>query len=138
MSFNRLKNDKCTYSQELKQSTSPLDYRLYCGAFHNPRSCHNNNCAPVPKTGPLWNLYSGDITNCVPPPDLITLESDLRGQMRLSSLCPSAKFQSGEQLKYFQRKCQPLPPEACSHITTNMKYVHGTAFNPKPHATCHY
>ena len=117
MSFNRLKNDRCAYSQELKQSTSPLDYQMYCGKYYHPTNCQFSQKYPNSVT--TFPIHSGKVQHR--PSDLVNLESDLRGQMRLSSLCPSAKYHSSEQLKYLNRKDLSAPPDMCSPIHTNMR-----------------
>ena len=39
MSFSRLPYDKCAYSQKLKRSVTPGDYRLYSGYGENCKKC---------------------------------------------------------------------------------------------------
>lgn len=75
MSFNRLSYDSCAYSKTLQQSTDPLEYSLFKGKFESCNSC------PV-----------GDYTNNLDFGVRSDIESDLKGQTRLGSKCPSEKF----------------------------------------------
>jgi hypothetical protein len=75
MSFNRLSYDSCAYSKTLQQSTDPLEYNLFKGKFESCNSC------PV-----------GDFTNNLEFGIRSDIESDLKGQTRLVSKCPSEKF----------------------------------------------
>lgn len=75
MSFNRLSYDSCAYSKNLQQSIDPLEYNLFKGKFESCISC------PV-----------GDFTNNLDFGVRSDIESDLKGQNRLGSKCPSEKF----------------------------------------------
>ena len=75
MSFNRLSYDPCAYSKNLQQSTDPLEYSLFKGKFESLTNC------PV-----------GDFTNTLDFGVRSDIESDLKGQSRLGSKCPSKKF----------------------------------------------
>ena len=83
MSSNRLSYDACAYEKNLLQSTSPLDYMLYNGKYENSSKCRYE-FGVVGGNG--VSLFDGN---------LVDLESDLRGQTRQASLCPS-KFYSPE------------------------------------------
>ena len=80
MSFNRLKYDTCAYQKNLEESMAPGCYQFYAGKYAN-----NNNCRI--EFGILGgnnvSVYKGNI---------VDLESDLRGQTRPNSQCPSNKF----------------------------------------------
>ena len=78
MSSTRLRNDTCAY-KATSESTGPLNYAMYTGKYENCARCRvefgivgGNNVS----------LFSGN---------LVDLESDLRGQTRPASLCPSMK-----------------------------------------------
>lgn len=73
MSFNRLSYDSCAYSKTLQESTDPLDYNLFKGKFESCRNCP-------------------DFTNNLDFGLKVAVESDLKGQVRLGSKCPSKKF----------------------------------------------
>lgn len=81
MSSNRLSYDDCAYQKSLKISTSPLDYALYSGKYENCSKCRFE-FGTVGGNG--VSLFSGN---------LVDLESDLRGQTRQASLCPSKMYQ---------------------------------------------
>ncbi len=80
MSSNRLKYDACAYESSLKQSTGPYDYMLYSGKFENSAKCRIE-FGVVGGNG--VSSYSGN---------LVDLESELRGQTRQASLCPSTMY----------------------------------------------
>lgn len=96
MSSNHLCYDKCAYDKKLKQSTSPLDYTLYTGKFENTSKCRIE-FGTVGGNG--VSLLSGN---------LVDLESDLRGQTRLNSQCPSKKFNANhpKPILLHQPSCQ--------------------------------
>jgi len=73
MSFNRLTYDLCAYSKTLQQSTDPLEYNLFKGKFESCTNCPDNTN----------NLEFGIRSD---------VESDLKGQIRVGSKCPSDKF----------------------------------------------
>ena len=80
MASTRLSSDTCAYKTKITASTAPLNYALYTGKFENCAKCRvelgivgGNNVS----------LFSGN---------LVDLESDLRGQTRQASLCPSMKY----------------------------------------------
>lgn len=75
MSFNRLSYDSCTYSKTLQQSTDPLEYNLFKGKYESCETC------PI-----------GDFANILDFGVRSDVESDLKGQTRKGSKCPSEKF----------------------------------------------
>ena len=75
MSSNRLIYDKCAYATEMKESTGPLEYNLFKGKFESCLNC---------PTGNFTNILEFGIKTDV--------ESDLKGQVRVGSRCPSEKF----------------------------------------------
>ncbi len=119
MSSNRLCYDKCAYEKKLQQSTSPLNYNLYTGKYENTAKCRIE-FGTVGGNG--VSLYSGN---------LVDLESELRGQTRLTSQCPSTKFnpntapkprlnhQASCQMQYFP----PTPiPQASAYDRTSCNF----------------
>lgn len=81
MSSNRLIYDKCAYQKELNQSVGPFAYSMYPGKYENCAKCRIE-LGQVGGNG--VSLFSGN---------LVDLESDLRGQTRPASLCPSNQYQ---------------------------------------------
>lgn len=81
MSFNRRMYDDCAISKNLSQSKSPGNYMLFSGKFYNEKQCR------IPKGIVGGNEVSLSKNN------LVDLESDLRGQTRRLSDCPSEKYQ---------------------------------------------
>lgn len=84
MSSNRLRYDKCAYEKSLQQSTSQVDYLLYNGKYENCAKCRIEFGV---LGGNGVSLFSGN---------LVDLESDLRGQTRIASLCPNTMYKPSE------------------------------------------
>lgn len=95
MSSNRLIYDSCAYATEIKESTSPLEYNLFRGKYENCKQC------PV-----------GDFPNNVEFGDRATVESELYGLNRQSTLCPSEKYDPSKQFKPVDLS----PPKMCESI----------------------
>lgn len=77
MSFNRLSYDSCAYSKTLQESTDPLEYYLYKGKYESCTNCPDNTN----------NLEFGP---------RVEAESDLKGQVRVGTRCPSLKYPNGK------------------------------------------
>jgi hypothetical protein len=75
MSFNRLSYDSCAYSKTLQESTDPLEYNLFKGKFESCINCPISNSTNILEFGIKTDV-----------------ESDLKGQVRMGSRCPSEKF----------------------------------------------
>lgn len=80
MSFNRLVYDTCAYKKDLKESMNVGCYQMYAGKYDNNNKCRIDFGVVG---GNDVSLYKGNI---------VDLESDLRGQTRQNSLCPSHKY----------------------------------------------
>ena len=80
MSFNRLKYDNCSYKKDLEESMSIGCYQLYNGKYENANKCRIDFGIIG---GNDVSIYGGN---------LVDLESDLRCQTRINSLCPSNKY----------------------------------------------
>jgi hypothetical protein len=95
MSSNHLKYDTCAYATAIKESTEPLNYWLYKGKYETTNACSN-----------------GDFTNNVEFSSRADVESELFGLNRLSTDCPSLKY---DPTKKFNN---PLfsPPRMCQNI----------------------
>ena len=123
MSSNRLSYDSCAYQKSLQESMSPLDYMLYTGKYDNCAKCRiefgvvgGNNVS----------LFSGN---------LVDLESELRGQTRQASLCPTNESifltnpklmnQPSCNIQYYPKTPtqQPSKVSGCSFPQNNMKVI---------------
>lgn len=83
MSFNRLKYDSCAYDKRLDESTSVLTWILDPNKYYNCNECRME-----------FGLVGGNnVSRYVG--NLVDLESDLRGQTRVASDCPSKKYIPG-------------------------------------------
>jgi hypothetical protein len=108
--FSNLIYDPCALAQRVRESTGPMQYRLYLGAYEN---C-NNICA-TPGNFPA---------NPIP---LVDVDSELTGRTRIQSLCSGSKYpycNGGECLLTDDKRIPPFTPYmACDRdITpTNMR-----------------
>ena len=83
MSFNRPRYDPCAFDKSLNESTSVLTYVLDPNKFYNCNQCRVEFGVTG---GNNVSLFNGN---------LVDLESELRGQTRAYSRCPSRKFIPG-------------------------------------------
>ncbi len=118
MSSNRTSYDKCAYEKKLQESTSPLNYQLYPGKFENTAKCRIE-----------FGVVGGNGVS-IASGNLVDLESELRGQTRLNSQCPSTKYSPAT---YKSPKLNHQP--ACQ-----MQYFPPTPMKPAPGslAQCNY
>lgn len=80
MSWNRLNFDPCAYNKRLDESTSVLTYNLDPNKFYNCNDCRIE-----------FGVVGGNNVSLTTA-NLVDLESDLRNQTRLLSLCPEKKY----------------------------------------------
>lgn len=127
MSFNRLSYDSCAYSKNLQESTDPLEYNLFRGKFETCNTC-----------------LKSDFTNVLDFGIRSDLESDLKGQNRIGSKCPSEKYPiNSNSVVDFSPAivCQgiyDLTPNNLSKPTTNgLKDFSYYGQNVCPQNTCH-
>ncbi len=121
MSSNRLIYDECAYQKTLQQSTGPYEYMLYPGKFENCAKCRIE-FGTVGGNG--VSLFSGN---------LVDLESDLRGQTRQASMCPSTMYNPNQrmngslvnqpacQMQYYPKMPtqKPFTPQSCNYSRMN-------------------
>lgn len=81
MSFNSLKYDTCTYNQEQINNVSTLGYLLSTDPFDNCQKCRHE-----------FGLVGGTSVSHVKG-NIVDLESELRGQTRMNSKCPTRQYQ---------------------------------------------
>jgi hypothetical protein len=82
MSFNRLRYDNCAYTHELNESVGTLAYVLDPSKYENCNKCRM-------ELGIIGGTNVSHIKG-----NLVDLETDLRGTTRMSSKCPSRKYQN--------------------------------------------
>jgi hypothetical protein len=75
MSSNKLIYDSCAYSLRVNDNKDQFKYHVYVPKFENCSKCKFGNESDRQRLG-----------------DRVDLESELRDQNRLSSLCPSKKY----------------------------------------------
>jgi hypothetical protein len=100
MSFNNLLYDDCAFGRRLQDNKSVLDYTLNSNKFYN---CNERRVD--------FGLLGGNNVS-QSTENLVDLESDLRNQTRLTSLCPSRKYQPKCNKATCGRK-QGLPCGSC-------------------------
>jgi hypothetical protein len=82
MSSNRLIYDTCAYKHELTQSVGPLEYVLNPMKYENCNKCRME-----------LGLVGGSSVSHVKG-NLVDLETDLRGQTRRTTKCPTRLYQN--------------------------------------------
>lgn len=82
MSSNRLIYDTCAYKHNLQQSVGPLEYVLNPMKFENSSKCRID-----------LGVIGGTAVSHVRG-NLVDLETDLRGQTRRSTKCPTKLYQN--------------------------------------------
>lgn len=109
-SLTSMRNDDCTYKAYLAQSTSPMLYNLSILPYESCQKCHMAYPGFIGKMG-------GDGFGI--GPDRIDIDSDLRGQTRLLSDCPSHKY-SPQSYSYCGscNNCNQGLPCGCDHCKT--------------------
>ena len=101
--------DTCSYNKELKQSTSPLSYRLYEGAHEHCKKCVHDK------------FYK--------PYDLVDSESELKNITRRLTNCPEFKYNPNcTKSKTCTNTFDPsvpvvLAPEVCPVVQSNLQMM---------------
>ena len=102
--------DDCAYKRRLHESTSPLLYNINPIAYESCTKCHQ---AYPGFTGALGGQGFGI------GPDRVDIDSDLRGQTRLLTNCPTHKYDP-TSYKYCGscKNCNQGLPCSCEHCKT--------------------
>ena len=104
----RLPYDPCAYSKELTESTAPYSYQMYDGKFENCNKC-------------VYDHYTRPFDA-----DVVDVESELRNQTRVSTKCPSRKYNpnctksEGCVSTYDASVPVVLAPEVCPIVFNNI------------------
>lgn len=77
MSYNNLIYDNCAFRLRVQDSVTPLEYNLFPGKYN---LCNKNKCM---RKGDVDRQFIGR---------RVDIETDLRNQTRLNSLCPEKKY----------------------------------------------
>lgn len=103
-------SDDCAYKQRLHESTSPLLYNINPIAYESCTKCH---MAYPGFIGALGGQGFGI------GPDRVDIDSDLRGQTRLLTNCPTHKY-NPYSYKYCGacQNCNQGLPCGCNHCKT--------------------
>ena len=107
MTSNHLMYDQCAYAKRLQESSGPYYYAMYPGKYSNTAKCRielgvvgGNNVS----------VFKGN---------MVDLESDLRGQTRAATLCPSGKYAPGcaePRMDGDGTPCGPVPSGRLDHL----------------------
>ncbi len=83
MSFNRLRYDSCAYRNDLAQEIGTFSYVIDdCRFVHkNPKRLE-------------FGIVAGNDVSIIGKNQMVDLESDLKGQTRLASRCPTLYYQN--------------------------------------------
>jgi len=122
MSFNNLIYDDCHYAKYLNENQNLLQYTLNSNKFYN---CNERRVE--------FGLLGGNNVS-QSTENLVDLESDLRNQTRLNSLCPSRKYFPKCDVATCGRK-SGLPCGKCQprmyHLPTSQLIDYRSRFNNK-------
>lgn len=123
MSSNRLMYDECAYAKRLQQSQGPYYYAMYEGRYQSNSPCRielgvvgGNNVS----------VFRGN---------LVDLESDLLGQTRAASLCPSQKYAPGCKVPRMDgdgTPCGPVPADRLSNLPSCQMWAYPAVQMPNP------
>lgn len=113
--------DDCSYRQSLNESTSPLMYQINPIAYESCTKCHMSYPGFI---GSLGGAAGGFGVG----PDRVDIDSDLRGQTRLQSRCPTHKYNPTSYKNCAGARCRNyndgLPcgcPECQTRDVSNLK-----------------
>lgn len=96
MAFTNLLYDPCATKKRTEESTSVLSYLMDANKYYNPNPCRIEMGTVG---GNNVSLYEGN---------MVDLESDLRGQTRVASQCPSNYYLPGTVVQGRDvKKCTP-------------------------------
>ena len=117
MSFNKLKYDNCAYKHQLNESVGTLAYILDPSRYENCNKCRME-----------LGLVGGTAVSHVKG-NLVDLETDLRGQTRRTTKCPTRLYQNPCPTGDINN-CQPGniqirgdPSQTARQINTNMLHL---------------
>lgn len=104
-------SDDCAYKQRLHESTSPLLYQINPIAHESCTKCHMSYPGYIGSMGG-FGFGTG--------PDRVDIDSDLRGQTRILTNCPSHKYNPTmyRSCKCNCNNCHQGLPCGCSHCQT--------------------
>ena len=117
MSSNRLIYDTCAYKHELSQSVGPLQYVLNPMKYENANKCRMD-----------LGVVGGTAVSHIKG-NLVDLETDLRGQTRRTTKCPTKLYQSPcpkgdmNNCQPSQIVIQPNPGNSGRVIDTSMQHL---------------
>lgn len=123
MSSNHLMYDQCAYAKRLQESQGPYYYAMYPGKYS---SCSQCRIELGVVGGNNVSKFSGN---------LVDLESDLRGQTRMSSLCPAQKYAPGCSKALMNgdgTPCGPVPADRLKNLPSCQMWSYPAVQFPNP------
>lgn len=123
MTSNHLMYDECAYAKRLQQSEGPYNYAMYPGKYASTAQCRMELGVVG---GNNVSIFKGN---------LVDLESDLRGQTRMASLCPSNKYVPGcnnYRMDGDGTPCGPVPADRLQALPTCQMMSYPAVQMPNP------
>lgn len=114
--------DACAYKKQLKESTSPLGYRLYAGMYENCKPCCGQKARPRLS-------------------QVVDVESELRNQTRFYSKCPELKYnptcKSKDCISTFDSNVpMVVAPEVCPIVFNNIPKLKDVGYRLEEQPYC--
>lgn len=119
MSFNRTKYDNCSYKVELQSSVDTLGYILSPQRYENKNKCMH-------QLGFVGGTAVSHIAG-----NLVDLESELRGQTRIISKCPTNSYMPSDSDLITNDKTEPINKQM-KHLPTCQAIMYREVPAPSP------
>jgi hypothetical protein len=119
MSFNRTKYDNCSYKVDLKSSVDTLSYVLSPYRYEN-----NNKCMHQ------LGLVGGTAVSHIKG-NLVDLDSELRGQTRIISKCPTNLYTPSDNGIIMNDKTPPID-QSMKHLPSCQSIMYRPVPLPPP------
>lgn len=119
MSFNRTKYDNCSYKVDLKSSVDTLGYILSPYRYENSNKCMHQ-----------LGLVGGTSVSHIKG-NLVDLDSELRGQTRILTRCPTNKYIPSENGIITNDKTDPID-QTMKHLPSCQSIMYRSTPLPPP------
>ena len=119
MSFNRTKYDNCSYTQELKSNVDTLGHILTPYRYEHKDKCMHQ-----------LGFVGGTAVSHIQG-NLVDLDSELRGQTRILTRCPTNKYIPSDDNVIKNDKTEPINTEM-KHLPTCQSIMYRSIPLPPP------
>ncbi len=119
MSFNRTKYDNCSYKVDLKSSVDTLSYILSPYRYENSNKCMHQ-----------LGLVGGTSVSHIKG-NLVDLDSELRGQTRILTRCPTNQYMPSDNGIITNDKTEPID-QTMKHLPTCQSIMYRATPLPPP------